>query len=569
MAQAGIIPGLRGRAKARLSGMRPQEVSVVTRAANRRRWLRLKSEDGMDNETPEVGGAGDAAAAGAEGAETPTTAAQGEAQPLVLSAEDKLQVNTVLAAALEKLATVAEMVGGATEAEGAAMPVELSAMFLEIGEALSTLGGAEVEIEVEMAAPAASPAPAAAEGESAPAADPTPAWDQAYIDALPDEAFLWVGPGGSMDEENKTTPRELRRFPVRDADGALVLPMLEAAVKEIQGSDLSDEAKAMALDGAQRFLAEAQAQAAEKAAWSTAYVNDLPDSAFLYIAPGGTKDEADKTVPRESRYFPVRDASGAVDPAHVRDALSRIPQADVPQEAKDAATAAAQDLLSEVSEAEKTMTPEVASKELGIEMSPTQKAAFNSMVSQMSGAGLMPADREVQKMLGQAMVCSLTGHEMREKVGRKMATHRLKMFQQACAILTALLSEFVDEVGGEEEGADVAAVQMAAPGAPAAAPPAPAAMAQKSDEPDPIAAMKELLEGFSTRFEAQMGAIQSSVTLANANAAAAKARVELIAKSAERPSNAQPVGEETTGKSRTNTKHVWPEDMSAHVTRQQ
>lgn len=316
--------------------------------------------------------------------------------------------------------------------------------------------------------------------------------------------------------------------------------------------------------------------------WSTAYVNDLPDSAFLYIAPGGTKDDADKTTPRDMRYFPVRDASGAVDLPHVRAALSRIPQADVPQEAKDAATKAAQDLLVEGSDAAKGLpTPEEASKDLGIEMSPTQKAAYTAMASQMTDAGLMPADREVQKMLGQAMACSLTGHQMREKVGRKMASHRLKMFQQACAILTALLSEFVDEVGGEEDEEAppssqpaVAAVQMAAPAAPAPktpmAPPHPAVappMVQKSDD-DPLSAMRELLEGFSTKIESQLGALQSSVNNATATAAAAKARVELIAKSAERGSNAQPVGETPTQPKR-NEKHAWPEDMSAHVTRQQ
>jgi HK97 family phage prohead protease len=56
-------------------------------------------------------------------------------------------------------------------------------------------------------------------------------------------------------------------------------------------------------------------------------VNDLPDSAFLYIAPGGAKDGSGKTMPRSLRYFPVRDANGAVDEAHVANALARIPQA--------------------------------------------------------------------------------------------------------------------------------------------------------------------------------------------------------------------------------------------------
>jgi HK97 family phage prohead protease len=62
--------------------------------------------------------------------------------------------------------------------------------------------------------------------------------------------------------------------------------------------------------------------------WTTSYVNDLPDTAFLLIAPGGHKDAEGKTLPRSLRYFPVRDASGGVDAIHVRNALSRIPQAN-------------------------------------------------------------------------------------------------------------------------------------------------------------------------------------------------------------------------------------------------
>ena len=82
-----------------------------------------------------------------------------------------------------------------------------------------------------------------------------------------------------------------------------------------------------------------------KAVWTTAYVNDLPDSAFLYVAPGGEKDSDGKTTPRSLRYFPVRDATGAVDQAHVRNALARIPQSDLSQAVQDAATAKANGLL--------------------------------------------------------------------------------------------------------------------------------------------------------------------------------------------------------------------------------
>lgn len=65
-------------------------------------------------------------------------------------------------------------------------------------------------------------------------------------------------------------------------------------------------------------------------AWSRAYVNDLPDSAFLFVERGGKKDEGGRTVPRGKRHFPYRDADGDVDLAHLRNAIARIPQSTAP-----------------------------------------------------------------------------------------------------------------------------------------------------------------------------------------------------------------------------------------------
>lgn len=53
---------------------------------------------------------------------------------------------------------------------------------------------------------------------------------------------------------------------------------------------------------------------------STADQNDLPDSAFAYIEPGGTKDASGKTVPRSLRHFPIHDK------AHADNAAARIAQ---------------------------------------------------------------------------------------------------------------------------------------------------------------------------------------------------------------------------------------------------
>jgi HK97 family phage prohead protease len=85
-----------------------------------------------------------------------------------------------------------------------------------------------------------------------------------------------------------------------------------------------------------------------RATWDAAYINDLPDSAFLYVEPGGEKDESGKTVPRSLRHFPVKDASGAIDLPHLRNALARIPQSNLSQAIKDRLTAKAQAMLANV-----------------------------------------------------------------------------------------------------------------------------------------------------------------------------------------------------------------------------
>jgi hypothetical protein len=67
--------------------------------------------------------------------------------------------------------------------------------------------------------------------------------------------------------------------------------------------------------------------------WTAAYINNLPDSAFLYVGPDGT------------RHFPVKDANGKPDAAHIRNALARIPQAtSIPPAARATAMAKAKKL---------------------------------------------------------------------------------------------------------------------------------------------------------------------------------------------------------------------------------
>ncbi len=65
----------------------------------------------------------------------------------------------------------------------------------------------------------------------------------------------------------------------------------------------------------------------QRAEMAAASINDLPDSAFAYIEPGGKKDASGRTVPRSLRHFPVHDR------AHAANALTRAPQSPFGDEA--------------------------------------------------------------------------------------------------------------------------------------------------------------------------------------------------------------------------------------------
>jgi hypothetical protein len=71
-----------------------------------------------------------------------------------------------------------------------------------------------------------------------------------------------------------------------------------------------------------------------EAKWTVASINDLPDSAFAYIEPGGKKDEQGKTVPRSLRHFPLKGKDGNYDQAHVINALQRLDQTTLGDAAK-------------------------------------------------------------------------------------------------------------------------------------------------------------------------------------------------------------------------------------------
>jgi len=72
----------------------------------------------------------------------------------------------------------------------------------------------------------------------------------------------------------------------------------------------------------------AEPEPAEKAEMSTANINDLPDSAFAAIEPGGKKVDG-KTEPRSLRHLPFKNADGSVNLPHLRNALARLNQTQI------------------------------------------------------------------------------------------------------------------------------------------------------------------------------------------------------------------------------------------------
>lgn len=126
------------------------------------------------------------------------------------------------------------------------------------------------------------------------------------------------------------------------AVAAKLRPMLQGVTKAGPAGDANGAGGGGAADP---DLNKGEGPNTEKGTWTTAYVNDLPDSSFLYVEPGGSKDEGGLTTPRTLRHFPYKDAQGNVDLPHLRDAAGRIPQSGIPDSKKKELQAEAQKLL--------------------------------------------------------------------------------------------------------------------------------------------------------------------------------------------------------------------------------
>jgi hypothetical protein len=75
------------------------------------------------------------------------------------------------------------------------------------------------------------------------------------------------------------------------------------------------------IEGLEIAIADAKLVIEHSAKWTRAYINSLPDGAFIYIEPG-YKEGEDK----RARHLPYKDDTGKIDLPHLRNAMARCNQ---------------------------------------------------------------------------------------------------------------------------------------------------------------------------------------------------------------------------------------------------
>ena len=144
-----------------------------------------------------------------------------------------------------------------------------------------------------------------------------------------------------------------------------------------------------------------------KAVWSTKLKNELPDSSFAYIEPGGKKDSEGKTTPRSSRHYPYKGADGAPDRAHVIDGLSRL-SGDTTRD--EATKARIRSKLVAAAKQLKIKVAEPASKSLGerlmqkIEDLVEDGADQEAIIKSMAREALVDVDRVKSVLSGESKI---------------------------------------------------------------------------------------------------------------------------------------------------------------------
>lgn len=183
--------------------------------------------------------------------------------------------------------------------------------------------------------------------------------------------------------------------------------------------DLIDQLETMSGD-TEDTMPEDDMQETEAAVWSAAYENDLPDSCFAYIEPGGKKDSSGKTTPRSLRHLPYKDKSGKIDLPHLRNALARVSQTDIPASAKAAAKAKLQ----------------AAAKKVGVGQASSNDEGGNQMEEELQQAKAEAAS------LG-AEIEALKAQLLEKDAAYQTAQDEIKSLKQA-ALIDSRTRKFVE-----------------------------------------------------------------------------------------------------------------------------
>lgn len=188
-----------------------------------------------------------------------------------------------------------------------------------------------------------------------------------------------------------------------------------------------------------------------KAAWTAKYINALPDSAFAFIESGGTKDADGLTTPRSLRHFPYKDDTGALDEAHVKNALARIPQSKLSDADKTTAlkviTAAAKKLKIEVAASTDTTKKSMAGVfDERLTEQYEAKGIFEEELAEQSPSFWQLTDilREVARDIASAASTSdITGVVI--DVSAKVTEATMEYCQRLIPLITAQINDFVDK----------------------------------------------------------------------------------------------------------------------------
>lgn len=181
--------------------------------------------------------------------------------------------------------------------------------------------------------------------------------------------------------------------------------------------------------------------------WTTAYINDLPDSSFLYIESGGSKDDEGKTEPRSLRHFPYKGPDGSVDLPHLRNALARIPQSSLPADTQARLSAKAEKLLAAASKStahtETEMTPELL-KALGLPVDATPEqalAAVQKMQADFKASEVALATARAEVAKGPGLDKFVPRADYEQALARAGAAEKLIADEKAAAHKVAVDAE--------------------------------------------------------------------------------------------------------------------------------